>query len=215
MKLPHLRLLSVLMLLGMALPSRADVPTVEGFTLPATADVGGQKLVLNGVGFRKRGYFKTDVSGIYLTQATHSFDAMVKMPGAKRIYLHVLRDIPGPVISRYFINDFKLVSTTEEFKQLINEVGTVGQMYGTVVQVHKGDTVTGDWIPGRGFTVTVNGKQLSPGPEQSPYINSQLLYDIFLRMYAGPGVPSELRQNLLGESQSMAGPGPDASTSHP
>ena len=202
-KIPGLATLAAVVLCGaLHLPSRAE-RVVDGVTLADTAVVGGQKLQLNGAGFRKRGYFKTDVSAIYTAQPANSLEALTKMPGAKRIHLYLLKDIPGATISRYFISDFKLVSTEAEFKQLINEIGLVGAMYGSVGQVRRGDVVTGDWIPGKGFTVAVNGKTLPPSPDASPYINSELLFQIFLRMYVGPAVPEELRLNLLGLSKSM------------
>ncbi|TAL16729.1 MAG: hypothetical protein EPO01_17160 [Aquabacterium sp.] len=87
--------------------------------------------------------------------------------------------------------------------QLISRIGLVGPMYGPVGQVKKGNVVTGDWMPGKGFTVTVNGKTLPPSADASSYINSELMFHIFPSMYVGPAVPEELRLNLLGLSKSM------------
>lgn len=176
---------------------------VEGIALEDKMDVAGQTLVLNGAGFRKRGFLKTDVSAIYLPRKTSTMEDIQTMPGAKRIYLRILRDIPGSTISRYFINDFKLVTSQDEFKQLITEVGQVGALYAAVRQVYKGDVVTGDWIPGKGFLVSVNGRPIHAEGNPSPYVNNEMLYRILLRMYIGEGVPQELRNNLLGLDKSM------------
>lgn len=177
--------------------------TVEGVQFDESVTVGGSKLVLNGAGFRKRGFFKTDVSAIYLQQKTTTLESIYKLRGAKRILLYVLKDIPGATISRYFVNDFKLVSTDDEFKQLINEIGAIGQVYSSLPKVSKGDVVAIDWVPGKGIACSYNGKSLAIDGTNY-YLNSELMYQIFLRIYVGPAVPEELRLNLLGQSRSMS-----------
>lgn len=39
---------------------------IEGVSVAETAMVGGKKLILNGASVRKRGYFKADVTALYL-----------------------------------------------------------------------------------------------------------------------------------------------------
>lgn len=194
---------SIVLMSALVAVEPAACVTVEGIAVADNVTVGGQKLVLNGAGHRKRSYFKTDVSAIYATQSFRSLEALNKLPGAKRIHLSVLKNISGSVTSRYFLNDFKLVATDAEFRQLVTEIGLIGSMYGGVSMVRKGDVVTCDWIPGKGMVVSLNGEAMLPAPDASAYINNELLFQIFLRIYAGSGVPDELRFNLLGLSQSM------------
>jgi len=188
----------------MSLPMLSMALTVEGIDLPDTPVVGGQKLILNGAGFRKRGYFKTDVQGIYLSDRRTSLEAVYKLPGAKRILINVLKDIPGPTISRYFISDFKAVATEAEFKSLINEIGQIGNVYGSVHKVSRGDQVAIDWVPGKGIVCLFNGKPMTLDDNGAIYMNNELMFQIFMRIYVGPAVPDELRLNLLGLSKSMA-----------
>lgn len=188
-----------------ALPLWASALVVEGVELDDTVTVGGQKLVLNGAGFRKRGYFKTDVQAIYLSEKCTTVECIYKNKGAKRIFIHVLKDIPGPTISRYFLGDFKLVTTDTEFKSLINEIGQIGQIYAGLHKVNKGDQVAIDWVPGKGITTLFNGRALVLNDSPTgTFMPSELMYQIFLRIYAGPAVPEELRLNLLGLSKSMS-----------
>ncbi len=143
---------------------------------------------------------------MYLPDKRASLDAINKLSGPKRIHLHVLRELSGSTISSYFLNDFKLVSTDAEFRSLINEVGSVGAIYSALPRVYKGDVFWIDWEPGKGLSVTRNGNLMAQGLF-TPYLathNSELMYQIFLRIYAGAAVPEELRRNLLGQSTSMS-----------
>lgn len=180
---------------------------VQGVRLDDTVTVAGTKLQLNGAGWRKRSYFKTDVTAIYLPERRSTFEGVVNQPGPKRIQIHVLKDIPGSTISRYFISDFKVATSDAEFKQLIGDIGKVGQVYANLHKVSKGDVINLDWIPGKGMGTSINGKLMSI--EGQYHVDSPLMYEVFLRMrmQKGPSVPEELRLNLLGLSKSMAGDG--------
>lgn len=192
--------------LALAMPVWAHALEVESVQLDDAVTVGGQKLVLNGAGFRKRGYFKTDVQAVYVGKKETTLEGLVKQPGPKRITIYVLKEIPGATISRYFVGDFKLVTTDAEFKALINEIGIIGSVYGGLHKVNKGDIVNIDWVPGKGIMTLFNGKPivLENGQNSMNTPNAELMYQIFLRIYTGPAVPEELRLNLLGLSKSMS-----------
>lgn len=176
----------------------AVVGELEGVPVEDSATVAGTKLVLNGAAVRKRGYFKTDVTALYLPAHRKTLDGVYKIPGPKRIQLSVLRDLSGSIIARYFLSDFKLVTTDEEFKSLITEVGQIGDLYGRLGKVNKGDVVTVDWVPGKGIRTELNGKALMTSGGTSEYMNSPLMYEILLRMYIGERATSDYRNGLLG-----------------
>jgi len=175
-----------------ATPARAVVE-IEGVQVEESIVANGYKLVLNGAGVRKRGYFKSDVVALYLPERKTSAEAAMKPTGARRLTLVLLRDIPSSTITRYFIGDFKTVASDAEFKQVINEVGQMGQIYGSMNKVSKGDVVVIDWIPGQGMQGSINGKPLTDRPWASP-----LFFELYMRMYLGPAVPTEFRNALLG-----------------
>jgi hypothetical protein len=176
---------------------------VEGVPIEDSYLVDGGKLVLNGAGIRKRAYFKTDVSSVYLTEPRNTPEGIESAPGPKRLQLVLVRDIPGSAISRYFIVDFKAVATDAEFKQLINEIGLLGEIYSKIRQVNKGDVINIDWTPGKGVHSTINGKPLMVSGNATPYLNNELLYRVMLRMYIKASGSPEMRDNLLGKSRSM------------
>ena len=66
------------------------------------AEIGGVKfeeqiqpgnLVLNGAGLRKRLFFQVYAMGLYLPKKTREAQEATSMPGAKRIAMHMLRDV--------------------------------------------------------------------------------------------------------------------------
>jgi hypothetical protein len=195
------RVLSAL-LLSSALSAWATVE-VQGVPLEETATVGGTPLVLNGAGYRKRGYFKVDVTGVYTQARYNTLEALEKAPGPKRVQLVVLQDISGAQASKYFLIDFEASAQPQEFAQLINEVSEVGAIYSSLPKIKKGDVINLDWVPGKGLTTTLNGTLVTVRGAPMTPINNELLARIMLRMYIGGKTPQELRDNLLGLSFSM------------
>ena len=182
--------------------ARASVD-IAGVPLEDTATVGGATLTLNGAGYRKRGYFKVDVTALYTQQKVNSLEALEKAPGPKRIELVIQQDITGSQASRYFLIDFEASATPAEFAQLISEVSQIGGIYSSLPKIRKGDIVTIDVVPGKGAMASLNGAALAPHGASSPWFNNDLLARIFLRMYVGGKTPAELHDNLLGLSTSM------------
>ncbi len=203
MKMQTLRGLVSAVSLGCAVSGAWATIAVSGVPLEETITVAGVPLKLNGAGYRKRGYFKIDVTAVYLQQKVTSLDAVEKTPGVKRVQLVIQQDVTGSQASRYFLIDFEASATPAEFAQLITEVSEVGDIYSALPKIKKGDIVTMDWIPGKGLIATLNGAVLTPHGAASPYMNSELLARVMLRMYIGGKTPAELHDNLLGLSNTM------------
>ena len=185
-------------LLPWAAPAMAQAVSMEGVDLAPTVTAYGQKLVLNGAGVRKRGYFKADVTALYLPEKTTSADAIFKLDGVRRIQLNILRRFTSSTITRIFLADFKDHATDEEFKRLIGPIGQIGAAYANVKEVVKGDVVNLDWVPGRGWLATHTARSLNEADGKQLVISDKLAYQIYMRMYIGEGAPTELRNGLLG-----------------
>ena len=203
MKMQTLRRLVSALVLGCAVNGAWATVDVSGVPLDETVTVAGVPLHLNGAGYRKRGYFKIDVTALYLQQKYNTLDAIEKAPGAKRIQLVIQQDVTGSQASRYFLIDFEASATPAEFGQLISEVSQIGDIYSALPRIKKGDVVTMDWVPGKGMMATLNGVVLTPHGAATPYMNNELLARVMLRMYVGGKTPTELHDNLLGLSTSM------------
>ncbi len=186
------KLAAALLLAGVAWSAEAAVE-LEGVRVDESVSALGTHLVLNGAAVRKRGFFKTDVTALYLSEKSASPDAVYHPKGPIRIVLYLLRDIPTSLASRFFVSDFKQVATDAEFRQLINEVGRTGQLYGNLSRIAKGDVVVMDYAPGRGLTVTFNGKSMTDTPWKN-----ELYIEVYMRMFVGNTVPDDFRKGLLG-----------------
>lgn len=180
----------------MAMPRAQAAVKLEGITLKENIVVHGQKLVLNGAGVRKRGYYKANVVALYLPERLTLPESVYKLDGVRRIELRLLRDFSSSTISRLFVSDFKQCATDAEFKQLIDVVAAIGAVYAEVRSVSAGDVFTIDWVPGVGIVPSQNDKPLTDKP-----FKSELAYQIYLRMFIGPTVPEGLRNALLGLSK--------------
>jgi hypothetical protein len=215
MRMQTLRRLVSALVLGSALFGAGGAwasVDIGGVPLDETVTVGGVPLILNGAGYRKRGYFKIDVTALYTQTRVSSSDALEKVAGPRRIELVVQQDITGSQASRYFLIDFEASATPAEFAQLINEVSLIGDVYSSLPKIKKGDVVTMDWLPGKGLLAMLNGNVLTPHGATSPYTNSELLSRVMFRMYTSGKTPQELHDNLFGVSYSMRDHPPSAAT---
>lgn len=166
---------------------------VDGFDVATTSMVRGKRLMLNGAAVRRRGYYKSNIVALYLPERLTTIEAIMKLDGPRRLQMLLLRDFSQSTVSRIFLGDFKQAATDTEFKSLINEVAEIGAIYNNVKRVELGDKVNIDWQPGAGIIASLNDRPLNEKP-----INSELAYQIYLRMFLGPNVPEELRNRLLG-----------------
>lgn len=179
----------------------APVGDVDGTPVEGEYATEGGKVVLNGAGIRKRAFFKTDVTAVYLREKRNTIESIETAQGPKRLQLTILRDVPGALLSRFFLGDIKSAATEAEYKQLAHDVELIAAAYDKS-QLNKGDVLLIDWVPGKGIHSFRNGKHV--GVEGlPPYLNNELLYRVMLRMYITGSGGDELRENLLGKSSSM------------
>jgi len=77
----------------MALAALASAGELAGVTVPATATVGGQQLVLNGLGLRKKAIFSVYVGALYLPARSSDPAAIIALEAPKRMEMHFVRDV--------------------------------------------------------------------------------------------------------------------------
>lgn len=184
----------------LGLPNLACAAELEGVQLEDSIVVHGKKMVLNGYGLRKRGYFKGDVTALYMPEKRNTLEGVLKLDGFRRIQRNILRSFSSSTISRLFISDFKEVATDQEFRALLPVISQIGSAYAEVKRVQRGDVINLDWTPGIGWTADYNGKKLTiqSGSDDILAINNPLAYQVYLRMFIGPTAPEAYRNGLLG-----------------
>jgi hypothetical protein len=177
--------------LGAALP--AGAVEVGGATLPDTASVAGQALLLNGAGVRTRLFFKVYAMGLYLTRKASSTDEVLKSEGARRVTLHLLRKLSGEDFAKAFTEGLNNNTSEAERQRLADPIRNFVGSFASQGDLKEGDLIHMDWVPGTGLVATVNGK-----PVGEP-IADPSFYNAVLRIWLGDKpADSDLKPLLLG-----------------
>ena len=64
--------------------------TMNGVTMPATIDVGGTTLSLNGMALRKKFIIKVYVAGLYVASASRSADEILGADAPRQMVMHFI-----------------------------------------------------------------------------------------------------------------------------
>ena len=130
---------------------------VEGVKLADKAQVGGSELTLNGAGVRTRVFFKVYVGALYLQRKTGGTDAVLGDAGAKRIAMHMLRDLDAEQLFSALNEGLKKNHAPGELARLEPQVKQLEGIFNAVKAANKGDVILLDYLPGAGTRVTVRG----------------------------------------------------------
>ena len=173
-------------------PLAAQV-TLEGQTFDARVRVGGQDLLLNGVGLRAVAWLKGYAAGLYLPQKSGSADTVLAMPGPKRLQLRMLQQVSTQEFVKAFDRGVKrntpeadlpaLTARMQQFDAIVSALGTV----------RKGDVVDLDFVPGQGLLFVHNGKR------RGDAVQGEDFYAALLRSFVGDKpYDAKLKAGLLG-----------------
>lgn len=153
-----MRTLGVGLLAAQLLIASAFAAEVEGVRLDDKVQVGGADLALNGAGVRTRVFFKVYVGALYLPKKAATTDAVLGEAGAKRISMHMLRDLDAEQLLSAFNDGLKKNHKPDELAKLEPQVKQLDSIFAAVKAVKKGDVVLLDYLPGAGTRVTVRGE---------------------------------------------------------
>ena len=173
-------------------PAVAQV-RVEGQTFDARARVANQDLALNGVGLRAVAWLKGYAAGLYLPQKSTSADAVLAMPGPKRLQLRMLQEVSTQEFVKAFDRGVKRNTPEADLPALQSRMEQFDALITTVGKVRKGDVVDLDFVPGQGLVFVHNGKRLGDA------VRGDDFYAALLRIFIGPKpTDPELKAGLLG-----------------
>jgi len=180
-----MRNLMFLAALSFAVPALAA--SLSSVTLPDTATVGGQSLVLNGLGLREKYFIDVYVGGLYLPAKTTDAAKAISDDVPKRIvmafiYSHVTKDQLCETYNEGIAKQPENAALKPKYDTLCGYLG----------DVVSGDQVSLDYVPGTGTTVTVKGS--SKGTiDGADFMRS--LWTVYL----GAAPPTEkLKKGMLG-----------------
>jgi hypothetical protein len=166
----------------------SDVKVDDELTL------ANQKLVLNGAGIRKRFGFSVYVCGLYLSDHRHSTAEVLALPGAKKLAVTMLREISSDDLGDALLSGLRKNSTPEQTQRVGAQLVALGQLFGSIPRLKKGDTFSLDYVPETGTTIILNGKPaLAPLPDK-------VFFDALLRIWLGDNpADGDLKPLLLGQ----------------
>lgn len=180
--------------LGAALSAPASAVELGGVKLDETVQLASQQLKLNGAGVRYKFVFKVYAIGLYLPEKKNQLDAVLALPGPRRLEIVMLRDVSSEDLGKSFMEGLNRSSEPADRTRLLSQTMQFGSMFAMVPSLHTGDILTVDWLPGEGTLCKLNGKQLG---ERVPDL---AFYNALLKIWIGAHpADTQLRAHLLGE----------------
>ena len=175
------------------LANGAMAAELAGVKVEEQVTVANQKLVLNGIGLRTRVVFKVYVAALYLTQKKDNTKDVLALPGAKRVGVTMLREVSSDELGDALTAGIRKNSTPEETRRFGLQLLAMGDIFGRIPRLKKGESFSVDWIPNSGTVVVVDGKPVAdPIPDEA-------FYGAILKIWLGDE-PAEatLKAGLLG-----------------
>ncbi len=180
--------LSLLVFLAAGVLAGAQAATYQGVTLPDTATLGGKTLVLNGMGLREYFIFDVYVGGLYLPQKATTPEAVLAEQGPYRVVMVMKRDVSRKQFVGAWRGDLK-ANNKSDYSKLEPQVAQFTKLFDAA---KSGDDITMDYVPGKGVSVTHNGKLMGT-------VSGNNFHEALLRVYVGPHPPTAtLKKGLLG-----------------
>ena len=167
---------------------------VAGVKYPPSAQLGGSTLVLNGAGVRYKFVVKVYTAGLYLPRKAETPEAVLAMPGPKRMHVVMQRDIDANELGRLFTRGMEDNAPREEWSKSIPGTIKLAEVFSARKKLVAGDAFFVDYVPGQGTTIVVNGKALND-PIKEPEFFASLL-----RIWLGNSpADRNLKTALLGQ----------------
>ena len=182
------RRLIAVSLLASCLAGAAFAATLSGVTMPDQLSVGGQSLVLNGMGMRKVAIIKVYVGGLYLPAKSKDAAAILAADAPRAIRMEFVRDVDKGRLTNGFREGFEKNAAAKMATQKAN----VDRFLALFGDQKKGAVVTFAYAPGTGTVVNIGGKDVAT-------FEGKEFADALFSLWLGPVPPSgELRKGMLG-----------------
>lgn len=173
--------------LALAFPAAAK--ELAGVKVPDTVKVGDKELKLNGMGLRKKAFFKVYVASLYVESPTKDPKAILAADGARRVEMAMLRDLEKGKIVEAIKDGFakaagaglpKLQERLDKFVAVIPDL-------------KEGEKLSITYIPGKGTNI------LGAGGEDKINVEGKDFADALFSVWLGAEPVSEgLKNGMLG-----------------
>ena len=190
----HKPLSLALPVLALAMAAQAPAATLEGLSFADQVRLDERELRLNGLGVRAIFIFKAYVAALYLPQKSSQAPDILRQGGAKRLQLRMLMEIGAPDIKKALVDGMRKNAGEARWAALQERADSLGRTIDTLGAARPGDSITLDYLPGRGLVLTFNdavrGEPI-PGAD---------FYQALLAIFIGEDpVDTRLKAGLLGQ----------------
>jgi len=162
--------------------------SLAGITLPDTIEIGGNTLLLNGIGLREKYWIDIYVAGLYVTSTSQDPTNIITSDTPKRIHTHfIYSNVPKQKMIETLKDNIKNNPKIKpETLQEIDKAALWMEDFTT------GDELIFDYIPGTGTIFTIKG-------EVKGIITGKEFMEALFGIYVGNHPASEqLKDGLLG-----------------
>lgn len=159
-----------------------------GVTLPDAEEVGGAKLVLNGIALREKFVFDVYVAGLYLAEKSSDPKAILQQDAPRMMVMHFVRDVDAKAINEAWMEGLEAnvkdvtPELREKFIQLADMMADVknGQAMGFTYDPASGTAVMvagrpRGGIPGKDFADAILATWIGPKPGPGKSFKRQIL----------------------------------------
>ena len=177
--------LAVLCCILAALPAAAKER--EGVVSPEVIESSGKQLHLMGMGLRKKLWFKVYIASFYLEQPTEDAALAVSSEQAKRVEMHMLRDLERGKITEAVQAGFEKNSAA----QMPKLQGRLDAFLKAIPDLKSGQVILVTYLPGRGTSIKAGaGEEIAlPGKDFA-----DALFSVWLGQHP---VDDELKNEML------------------
>ncbi|PKO28378.1 MAG: hypothetical protein CVU36_17730 [Betaproteobacteria bacterium HGW-Betaproteobacteria-9] len=158
-----------------------------------TTSLAGTTLVMNGTGTRYKAIFKVYDMAMYLPSTARTSEAVLALPGPKRLSFVAQRKVTGTDLGLAFIRGLKDNNPPELMRKHTPATTRLIEIFSGKAYVAEGHTFAMEFVPGKGTQFFIQGE-----PQGQP-IDDAEFFQMILRIWLGNDpVDMHLKEGLLG-----------------
>ena len=133
------------------------------------------------------------VAALYLPQKRNTSSDIGALKGPKHVQLTLLREINSNDFSKALLAGMRANLTAAEQQRHFDSLLKLGQIFGQIPSLKKGESIGVDAVPGTGCVILVNGKRVGD------VFQDETFFQALLQIWVGPKpIDESLKPVLLG-----------------
>lgn len=173
-------------------PGAAAGTKIGGVELPDVLTAGGEKLMLNGAGLRKKLWVKVYAGGLYVKTKSNDAQALVDADEPMIIRMHFIHDgVSKEKLTGAWNDGFK-AATKGETAAIQNDIDAFNAMF--TKEAKENDVYDVVYVPGDGVELLINGT--SQGKVKAGMAFKKALFGIWL---GDEPADSGLKKGMIGK----------------